>query len=254
MSSIHLFFIFIPIYEYKKQRQYILMKQPYIRLLKITKNIKIYRVDGNYIRNKIDVNFNNAGHYKQYDYIPIHEIWIDKDFSKRGDESLLSNQLLTELALIKKGRTLWQALNKSANDAQKERQNNNGIPKNKTYDHIYVKKLKQYSKNDISVWLINGKLVRDNLYIHFTEGGHHYVYKFIPKNEVWIDDSLNPKEYDYVLYHELIERNLMKMNKYSYAQAHDVAIKIEDALRKTRTDPNMYILAELNRTQSAVKN
>jgi hypothetical protein len=223
------------------------MKLPRIKKLQTIKDVSIWQVDGNYIRNKIDVNFNNSGHHFTFHFIPVNEIWVDKDFSQRGDEKLLATQSFIERSLMKKGVSYNKALSDSVKIARQERKKSNDIPKNKTYDHVYVRKINKYCANNIQVWLVNGKLVRDNFYIHFTEGGHHYVYHFIPKNEVWLDDSLNPKEYDYVLFHELLERNLMKFNQMPYGKAHDVAIGYEGIIRKNNVSPVNLIFNELSR-------
>jgi len=36
----------------------------------------------------------------------------------------------------------------------------------------------------VSVWIIDGRLVRSVFDVDFTEGGHDYVYEFVPQNEV----------------------------------------------------------------------
>ena len=242
--------------------------KPYIKLLVTIKNISVWQVDGNYIRNNKDVNFTNSGHHYTFAYIPKNEIWIDKDFSKHDkplkicsksktkkekctdvsvDEDLLISQAMNERKMMKNGMSYLPALDIASKAAKKERKERNNISLKDTYNHVYIKKLKKYCVNGIKVWLINGKLVRDNFYIHFTEGGHNYVYKFVPLNEIWIDDSLNPNEYGHVLFHEAIERNLMKYNKMTYHQAHDVAIKYEGVLRSNKIVPDSIIMHELNR-------
>ena len=62
--------------------------------------------------------------------------------------------------------------------------------------------------------------------VDFTEGGHDYVYEFVPQNEVWIDNDLEEAERPYVLLHELHERNLMAKG-WSYSKAHEDSSKIE---------------------------
>ena len=44
-------------------------------------NGTVWTVDGEYIRNNIDVDFVAGGHYARYAYIPIGEIWIEKNLS-----------------------------------------------------------------------------------------------------------------------------------------------------------------------------
>lgn len=221
--------------------------KPYIKKLGSSKGIVIWQVDGNYVRNKMDTNFNNSGHHYAFKIIPANELWIDKDFSKRGDEELLINQGLHELELIKKKYSKYDAMMAAARQSTKDRKALNPVTPKDAYKNVHVKKINKYSVNGVEVWIINGKLVRDVFFNDFTEGGHHYVYKFVPKNEIWIDDSLNPIEYDYVIFHEAIERNLMKYDKLKYDNAHDVAIKYEAILRSLKAIPGPIILNEINR-------
>lgn len=223
------------------------LSPPYIKKLNTFKRVTIWQVDGNHIRNKIDVNFNNSGHHYNFPFIPKNEIWIDKDFSSRNEEAILAKQSVMEHELIKSGLSDDEASNKAYAYAKQERKNKVKLTEKEVYATVYVKELKKYNVNDLHVWVINGQLVRDKFYLYFTEGGHHYVYKFVPKNEIWIDDSLNPIEYDYVIFHEVLERNLMKYNKLSYDHAHDAAINYEGSIRKNKINPVPLIMNELNR-------
>lgn len=239
--------------------------KPYIKKLLTIKKITVWQVDGNYVRNKISIDFTNSGHHYTFDKIPNNEVWIDKDFSKHCNVSVCSNktkcvtmseeeellilQAMIERRLMKQKIPYAKALMYSAHMAKNHRKLLNDIPLEKTYNKVYINKLKKYCTNNVKVWLVNGRLIRDNFYIHFTEGGHHYVYKFVPSNEIWIDDCLNPKEYGYVLFHEAIERNLMKYNKMKYSDAHDVAIKYEGIIRSKHVNPDELIYHELNRKE-----
>jgi hypothetical protein len=49
-------------------------------------------------------------------------------------------------------------------------------------------------ENGVSVWTVNGRLVRGAFDIDFTAGGHDDVYEFVPAGEVWIDDAIEEKE------------------------------------------------------------
>lgn len=70
------------------------------------------------------------------------------------------------------------------------------------------------------------------IYVDWTEGGHDHVYKFIPKNEVWISDDLPPMEILLTTLHELTERRLMSTRGMDYDAAHDESLKREDKYRK----------------------
>ena len=81
-------------------------------------------------------------------------------------------------------------------------------------------------ESGVSVWIVNGRLVRSTFDIDFTAGGHDYVYEFVPRNEVWIDDAIVETERPYVLLHELHERNRMA-GGWPYSKAHEESSRIE---------------------------
>ena len=100
-------------------------------------------------------------------------------------------------------------------------------------NHLHKKHMGN-TTNSVDVWIIDGRLVRSGLFIDFVHGGHGYVYDFIPKEEVWLDDDLVQEELPFVLIHELHERNLMKGKSWGYAKAHESASKLEWKLRHNK--------------------
>ena len=79
--------------------------------------------------------------------------------------------------------------------------------------------MKKFSSDKCKVWIVRRELVRALFYTDFTRGGHGFVYDFVLKGEVWIDDDLYRKEIPFVLIHELHERELMSKGM-KYEQAH----------------------------------
>ncbi len=54
---------------------------------------KVYKVDGNYIRNNVDIDWTMGGHdYVYPKYIPKDEIWLDKDMAKNDFENTLRHE------------------------------------------------------------------------------------------------------------------------------------------------------------------
>ena len=76
------------------------------------------------------------------------------------------------------------------------------------------------------MWIVSGRMVRSFFDIDFTEGGHDYVYEFVPEKEVWIDDDILEPERPYVLVHELHERNRMATG-WAYSKAHAESSRVE---------------------------
>ena len=96
----------------------------------------------------------------------------------------------------------------------------------------YIRKLA--TREGLDIWLVNGKWVRDNIDVDFTEGGHALRYDYIPYGEIWIDNA-NIDEADYIIEHEIYERGRMAADV-KYSQAHDEANVVERRARKLDYD------------------
>lgn len=53
------------------------------------------------------------------------------------------------------------------------------------------------------------------------------VYPWIPKDEIWVETSLDPHEMSVVVLHEYVERLLMLYHGYDYNKAHEIASWVE---------------------------
>ncbi len=80
------------------------------------------------------------------------------------------------------------------------------------------------------MYLVDGKVVREVLDLEFVQGGHEFVYTYVPVNEVWLDNDLSTEEWSHVLLHEIVERNLMAKGT-TYGRAHVVALRREKEAR-----------------------
>jgi len=90
----------------------------------------------------------------------------------------------------------------------------------------------------VKIYTVNGAFVRKTRDISFTMGAHHYVDKFIPEDEVWIDDNLSPADLLDLIIHESVERKLMK-DGMAYEPAHDKANALENYQRNEK-DKSIY--------------
>jgi hypothetical protein len=87
-------------------------------------------------------------------------------------------------------------------------------------------------REDYEICIVNGPLIRDKIYPEFLYGGNDQRYLFVPKREIWIDNSISVEEYKYTVAHELNERHLMALYGYTYPDAHDSSLRLELHLRK----------------------
>jgi len=83
----------------------------------------------------------------------------------------------------------------------------------------------------VKIVLVDGTKIRNETAVNFVFGGNDKAYKFIPKNQIWIEKSVPKKERKFILMHEFSERDLMKHGM-GYNKAHPIANQIEDFSRK----------------------
>ena len=207
------------------------LKPAYIEKIGQRGDLQIWIVDGTFIRGHIDEEFTNFGQHYRYDYIPVNELWIDRE-AEHDERQFFIDHLMMEHRLMEQGMPYDQALPKADQEERKERrraqevlritQHVQKLPDGKDVHERLWKKL----ENGVSVWMVNGRLVRSIFDIDFMEGGHDHVYEFVHENEVWIDDAIVEAERGYVLLHELHERNRMAAGL-PYSKAHAESSRLE---------------------------
>jgi hypothetical protein len=207
------------------------LKQPYLEKAEERGDLQVWIVDGSYIRGHIDEEFTNFGQHYRFHYIPDDELWIDRE-AEHDERQFFIDHLLVEHRLMAAGVPYEKALPQADREERKERRRAGDVsrfthrgqklPDGKDVHERLWKKL----QNGLSVWIVNGRLVRSVFDIDYTEGGHDYVYEFVPENEVWIDDAIVEPERGYVLLHELHERNRMATG-WSYKKAHAESSRLE---------------------------
>jgi hypothetical protein len=207
------------------------LKLPYLRKDQERGDFQIWIVDGSYIRGHIDEEFTNFGQHYRYAYIPVNEFWIDEE-AEHDEGTFFIDHLLAEHDLMAKGMPYEKALveadraerreRRRAGDVRKATHRGRQLPDASSVHERLWKKL----ENGVSVWVVNGRLVRSVFDIDFTAGGHDHVYEFVPEGEVWIDDAITEKERGFVLLHELHERNRMAGGM-PYSQAHTESSRLE---------------------------
>ncbi len=206
------------------------LKPPYVRKVGQRGNITIWIVDGTYVRTHLDEEFTNFGQHYVFDCIPGNEFWLDRE-AKEDEQKFFIQHLLIEHRLMAKGVEYNDALEAADRAEAAERKKAGDIRKLTRgsslpdLSRVHVRLWKTLTSG-VTVWVVDGRLVRSVFDIDFTEGGHDHVYEFVPENEVWIDNDLDERERPYVLLHELHERNLMEKG-WTYDKAHEDSSKIE---------------------------
>ncbi|MGE5140562.1 MAG: hypothetical protein ACM3JD_13935 [Rudaea sp.] len=206
---------------------------PYQERLGKRSGIVLWRVDGAYIRTNIDEEFSDYGHHYTYPYIPKGEFWVDQNTPEETE--FFVRHMLTEYRLMEQGKSQDDAREQADQVEAEERRKAGDVERvrgeNKLADpeKVHLRLLKKL-ETPVSVWIVNGRLVRSVFDQDFTEGGHEHVYEYVPGNEVWIDDQVTDQERPYVILHELHERNLMEKG-WDYDAAHADSSKLEKHMR-----------------------
>jgi hypothetical protein len=204
---------------------------PYMTMVEERGNLKVWVVDGSYVRGHIDEEFTNFGQHFRFAYIPENELWLDQE-AEHDERQFFIDHLLVEHRLMKAGRPYAEAIVEADRQERKERRRAGDVRKATGSGAVLPsgqsmhEKLWKMLESAVTVWIVNGRLVRSTFDIDFTEGGHDKVYEFVPSDEVWIDDAIIEQERGYILLHELHERNRMSTG-WPYSQAHAESSRME---------------------------
>ena len=190
-------------------------KKPYIKKISDIEGFSIWYVNGYWIRKYLDKSFPNYGSRRTFTFIPKDEFWIDIENGAKESHYIIINFLAFQKAL-ENDKSYEEAIEISTKVEKSERGKSKLLKrlkkiriKGNLIKKIHKKQLFVKYTENLEIWLVRGNLVRSLFHVDFNQGGHEFVYPFVPKNEVWIDDSLYYKERVYVLIHELYERQLM---------------------------------------------
>ena len=113
------------------------------------------------------------------------------------------------------------------------------------------------------VWIVDGTIVRDNLYIDFVQGGNPGRYRFIPENELWLEKEFRAEDTYATMIHEYVECFYMRQMGMSYSMAHDEAADIEkkfrDAVSEKKAIASLkgaieFLKTNFGREKNAVRN
>jgi hypothetical protein len=85
----------------------------------------------------------------------------------------------------------------------------------------------------LTIYLVSGVKVRNQIDIDFTCGGNEAVYpSYVPAGEIWLDDAAGPLDRTATALHEIVERDQMMRFGKDYDHGHDVASAHERPFRQ----------------------
>lgn len=215
------------------------MRKPYLQLLRSVGHrgdaVRCWLVDGTFVRNQRDVDFTNGAHHFTRRYIPLDEIWIDREAPGAGELDFLIYHQLHERALMLEGMPYLRAL-ATANRAERALRRSSLVERGvglldprDARKRVLLERVGRLGRDE--VWIVDGRGVRDHFDCNFTHGGHHWRYRFIPRRHIWIDDAVATRELTVTVAHEVHELQLMRAGM-RYDDAHEHALAVEKALRR----------------------
>jgi len=211
-------------------------------------NYSIWIIDGDIVRQKIYKEFLYGGNEQRYLFVPKGEIWIDNDISCEEFDLTVAHEMNERHLMAKYGWEYQTAHDSSLSLELAIRQKNEEIcraheaslEKVGVTDSYNIKEIKNIQdsiqpqniyripmgiRDSVSVWVVDGYLVRKNIYPDFGDSGNDLAYHFIPSKEIWIDGQVSCEETEYSVSLEMMERKLMQEGK-SYSDAYEAAVQM----------------------------
>ena len=221
-------------------------------------NYDIWIIDGNQVRLKIFSSFLYGGNEQRYPFNPKGEIWIDNAISCEEYYLTLAHELNERHLMAKFGWKYITAHDSSLSLEQTIRHSNeeicqaheaslkkvvatdyNNIKEIKSLpDSIQIKNIYRIpmgTREGVAIWIVDGYMIRKNIYPDFGFSGNDLSYHFIPPKEIWIDGQVSCDETEYSIATELKERKLLEQGKSyddAYSDAIDITLKLREDMAK----------------------
>jgi hypothetical protein len=203
----------------------------------------VYTVNGLAVRNasRADEEFGNFATHDEFpDVIGAREVWVSEKLAPREGVFFAANAL-THLARVAAGAT-DRAYDDGIEAERGLREAVTGVafrdgkPHKRVPDELYLGEYVTLPdpKGAVGVRLVDGNLARSYYKTDYTQGGHHFVYPWVPGPQIWVEDGTDHREIPFVVCHEYLERRLMRDAGLGYDRAHQIASALEFDLRKGR--------------------
>jgi hypothetical protein len=242
-------------------------------------NYNIWIIDGNVVRQKIYKEFLYGGNEQRYIFNQSGEIWIDNAISCEEFDLTVAHELNERHLMAKYGWTYEEAHDSSLMLEQVIRHKNQEIcaaheaslKKVSVLDSYNIKEIKNLpdsikleniyrvpegTREGISIWVVDGYMIRKNIYPDFGFSGNDLAYHFIPPREIWIDGQVSCEETEYSIALEMKERQLMTEG-ISYSDAYEAAVQMvqqqrESMERFVKSHPKVVIPDSLDRDAGVI--
>jgi hypothetical protein len=239
----------------------------------------VWIIDGYKVRQKIYKEFLYGGNGQRYCYVPSREIWIDNAISCEEYELTLAHELNERHLMAKFGWTYDKSHDSSLaievvmryKFDSISRHHEANLPAVSPTDWTNRKEIQKLPdsirltniyriplglKEGLMVWIVDGYLVRKNIFPDFGFSGNDLVYHFIPPKEIWIDGQVSCEEMEYSITEEQRERKLIQEGS-RYGDAYEASVENIRSLRhkmdgRIRNHPLLIIPDTLERDSGSI--
>jgi hypothetical protein len=216
--------------------------KPIVRQWGSCKGYRVILVDAAWIRDHWDNDFTDFGttHFK---FIPKEpkQVWVDAA-TKPSEVKFMAQQAVKEQKLLDSGDNFTRAMTDAEREEQADR-------KHSAADRAKVKVRQVADYGPVSVWLVDGAAVRAQFSDDFVDGGNGRAYRWMPTNEIWLEDDLGDDQ-DFIELHEITEWNWMGRGE-AYSQAHHKASQNEILARRDGVDVRVLLAQQVRIARQA---
>jgi hypothetical protein len=224
--------------------------------------LNIWIVDGATVRRDLYPEFLYGGNPQRYFFVPRHEIWIDNAITSEEFGYTVAHEL-KEFDLMRRQGLSYEKAHNSALEVERimrraddssSHAHEQELPRVSPTDCDGVKEIAELpdsiflhnvyrvplgKRGGLSVWVVDGAVVRRDIYPDFGLSANDFACHFIPPKEIWIDGQISCEETEFSIATELFERELMAKGK-SYDDSYEQAISAIGASRKRAADSARY--------------
>ncbi len=204
-------------------------------------NQNVWIVDGEKVCLQLFPDFIMGGNDQRYRFNPPGDMWIDNRIGIEELHYTSAHELIERKFMLERGWSYDRAHEEGGLLVEKRmRARNNRFVANRgePYRAYYGR------RNGMSVWIVDGPLVRDTLNPDFCYATHDLKSEFVPAGEIWLDSAMAVEEAIYSLRHQVIERELLLQGR-KWGTAYETAQNTVQTERAKRVAKAMRHEAKL---------
>ncbi|MEP7199036.1 MAG: hypothetical protein ABI874_04380 [Chloroflexota bacterium] len=204
----------------------------YLRKIRRRQRMDMWIVNGSRVRSHIFDEFLEGGNDQRYRFVPPNEIWIDGSTSVEEFEYALMHELHERHLMQTKGMSYDRAHTESLMVELNARRKMRLLCQQHELKQYYMPPTDVHGTQEIAdignkielrevyryrigrrgrqtIWIVDGAHVRRDIFPDFGFSGNDCAYKFIPPNEIWIDNQMDCFELEYQMAHQSVMRAAM---------------------------------------------